>query len=190
LRAAGIDPHVVVSHVDEDAAAATLKNPTPEELVGSLAAAKANAVAEMVSAQHTNAVIVGCDSMLSLEGEMLGKPKTAEIARLHWSAMSGKTGSLLTGHTVIRLQDGQKVNEITGVHATDIKFAEVTQPEIDAYVETGEPLAVAGSFTLDGLGGWFVESINGHPSNVIGISLPLLRQLLNQLDLPVTSFWR
>jgi septum formation protein len=190
LRAAGIDPSVVVSGVDEDAVAAGLTDPSPSELVTALALAKAEAVLDTVAGTHTDAVIVGCDSMLSLGGEMLGKPGTPEIAKARWADMAGKTGELLTGHAIIRVDGGVRAKETSGSQTTVVRFASPTPAEIDAYVATGEPLAVAGSFTLDGLGGWFVEGIDGDPSSVIGISLPLTRRLLAEVGVSVVDLWR
>jgi septum formation protein len=189
LRAAGIEPSVVVSGVDEDAVAAGLTDPSPAELVTALAAAKANAVVETVAATHADAVIVGCDSMLSIHGEMVGKPGTPEVARERWKAMAGGSGELLTGHAVIRLADGDRVAETTGSQTTTVRFADPSPTEVEAYLATGEPLGVAGAFTLDGLGGWFVEGIEGDPSSVIGISLPLTRRLLAEVDVSVVDLW-
>jgi nucleoside triphosphate pyrophosphatase len=190
LRAAGIDPSVVVSGVDEDAVAAGLTDPSPSELVTALALAKAEAVLHTVAGTHADAVIVGCDSMLSLGGEMLGKPGTPEVARARWADMAGKTGELLTGHAIIRVDGGVRSKETSGSQTTTVRFASPTQAEIDAYVATGEPLAVAGAFTLDALGGWFVEGIDGDPSSVVGISLPLTRRLLAEVGVSVVDLWR
>jgi septum formation protein len=190
LRGAGIDPSVVVSGVDEDAIAAGLTDPSPSELVTALAMAKAEAVADTVAGTHADAVIVGCDSMLSIGGEMVGKPGTAEVARRRWADMAGTTGELLTGHAVIRIDEGKRGKETSGSQTTIVRFADPTPAELDAYVATGEPLAVAGSFTLDALGGWFVEGIDGDPSSVIGISLPLTRRLLAEVGVSVVDLWR
>ncbi|WP_020668173.1 Maf family protein [Amycolatopsis nigrescens] len=190
LRAAGIDPSVVVSGVDEDAVAATLTDPSPAELVTALAAAKAEAVTREVLATHGDAVVVGCDSMLSIGGAMVGKPGSPEVARERWAAMAGRTGELLTGHAVVRLTDGRRDGLATGSHATTVRFAEPSPDELDAYLATGEPLGVAGAFTLDGFGGWFVEGIDGDPSSVIGISLPLTRKLLAEVGVSVIDLWR
>ena len=190
LRAAGIDPSVVVSGVDEDAVAAGLTDPSPSELVTALAMAKAEAVLGTVAGTHADAVIVGCDSMLSIGGEMLGKPGTPEIARARWADMAGKAGELLTGHAIIRVDGGVRSKDTSGSQTTVVRFADPTPAEIDAYIASGEPLAVAGSFTLDGLGGWFVEGIDGDPSSVIGISLPLTRRLLADVGVSVVDLWR
>jgi septum formation protein len=190
LRAAGIDPSVVVSGVDEDAVAAGLTDPSPSGLVTALAMAKAEAVVDTVAGTCADAVIVGCDSMLSIGGEMVGKPGTPEVARRRWAEMAGSTGELFTGHAIIRLDGGKRGKETSGSQSTVVRFADPTQAEIDTYIATGEPLVVAGSFTLDGLGGWFVEGIDGDPSSVIGISLPLTRRLLAELGVSVVDLWR
>ena len=189
LRAAGIEPSVVVSGVDEDAVAAALTDPSREELVTALALAKAEAVLTEVARTHSNAVVVGCDSMLSFNGEMLGKPGDAENARKRWAQMAGGTGDLLTGHAVLLVEAGEKVRQSVGTQTTRVRFGSPSPEEIDAYVGTGEPLQVAGAFTLDGLGGWFVEGIDGDPSSVIGISLPLTRRLLAEVGVSITDLW-
>ncbi|MDV6012950.1 Maf family protein [Haloechinothrix sp. LS1_15] len=189
LRGAGIDPLVRVSGVDEDAVAARLASPSPEQLVTALASAKAEAVATEIADEAPNAVVVGCDSMLDFDGEVVGKPGDPEIARQRWSRMAGRTGTLLTGHAVVRLDGGVRTKEAVASQATTVRFAAVTDAEIDAYVATGEPLAVAGGFTLDGLGGWFVDGVDGDPSSVIGISLPLTRSLLAEVGVSVADFW-
>ena len=184
LRAAGIEPEVRVSGVDEEAVAAALVDPGPDELVAALAEAKALAVLPEVG--DADAVIVGCDSMLSHDGQVLGKPGTVEVARKRWAAMAGSTGVLLTGHAVLRV-DGLGA---TGTQRTTVRFGQPDDRELAAYLATGEPLAVAGAFTLDGLGGWFVDGIDGDPSSVIGISLPLTRRLLSEVGVSVVDLWR
>ncbi|MPY77453.1 MAG: septum formation inhibitor Maf [Actinophytocola sp.] len=190
LRAAGIDPVVHVSGVDEDAVAAGLTDPTPEHLVLALARAKADAVADVIAASHPDAVVVGCDSMLSFDGEFVGKPGTPEVARERWLRMRGGIGELLTGHVAVRLDGGTRTKDSGATETTVVRFASPSEHEIDAYIATGEPLNVAGGFTLDGLGGWFVEGIDGDPSSVIGISLPLTRTLLTDIDVSVVDLWR
>jgi septum formation protein len=170
LRAAGVDPEVIVSGVDEDAVTAD----SPAELVLRLAEAKAAAVAARVDA----AVVLGCDSMLELDGRALGKPGTADAARARWQQMRGRTGTLHTGHCLIDTATGRQAS---CAGATQVRFADVTDAEIDAYCGTGEPAEVAGAFTIDGLGGWFVEGITGDPHNVVGVSLPMVRRLLGIL---------
>lgn len=188
LRSAGFDPSVVVSGVDEDAVAASLTDPAPEELVRALAAAKAEAVFEALGG-HGDLVIVGCDSMLSINGEMVGKPITPEAARERWASMAGKTGELLTGHAIIHVENGVKTKEASGTEGTTVRFGTPSQEEIEAYIASGEPLQVADGFTLDGLGGWFVEGIDGDFSSVIGISLPLTRRLLAEVGVSVIDLW-
>jgi septum formation protein len=189
LRGAGIDPVVRVSGVDEDALAAALSDATPAELVTALAAAKADAVAADIAAEHPDAVIVGCDSMLHIGGELIGKPGYAEAAVRRWQAMAGSTGELITGHAVVRLDHGARTATASGAQHTLIRFTTPSAEEIEAYVDTGEPLRVAGGFTLDGRGGWFIDGIDGDPSSVIGISLPLTRRLLAEVGVPVVSLW-
>lgn len=187
LRGAGIEPVVQVSGVDEDAVIASLPpDAGPEHTVATLAEAKARVVAE----DHTDAVVVGCDSMLFQGGQLVGKPGRVERARERWQRMAGGTGDLLTGHAVLRVRDGVVTAIATGTVSTTIRFGKPTPEELEAYVSTGEPLAVAGGFTLDGYGGWFVEGIDGDPSSVIGISLPLTRQLLHEVDVSVVDLWQ
>lgn len=189
LRAAGIDPAVEVSDIDEDALLAGLASVSPAEAVTALAGAKATAVARRVAERLPDAVVVGCDSMLHVRGELVGKPRDAATALARWTAMAGGTGELLTGHTVLRLDDGEIDRVAEGHAVTTVRFGRPDPAELEAYVATGEPLAVAGAFTLDGLGGWFVDGIDGDPSNVIGISLPLTRRLLAGVGVRVTDLW-
>jgi septum formation protein len=178
LRGAGLEPKVIVSGVDEAAYSAT----TPAELAGQLAEAKAEAVA----ADLENGLVIGCDSLLDLDGQALGKPASAAEAAARWRQMSGRTGTLVTGHCVIDAATGRKA---AAVAATKVRFGTPAEAEIDASVASGEPLAVAGAFTLDGRGGWFVESIDGDHSNVLGVSLPLLRRLFAGLGVSITELW-
>ncbi|MEU6427798.1 nucleoside triphosphate pyrophosphatase [Microbispora sp. NPDC046973] len=179
LRAAGLDPKVIVSGVDEDAITAA----TPEELCLKLAVAKADAVSRTLG----GGIVIGCDSVLELDGVAYGKPGTPENAVDRWHMMRGRTGRLLTGHCVVDVSAGRRVSEVA---ATVVRFGTPSEEEIEAYVASGEPLRVAGAFTLDGLGGWFVEGIEGDHGNVLGISLPLLRRLFADLGVPVTTLWR
>lgn len=189
LRAAGISPTVVVSNVDEDAvladaAAASPLNVSPADSVLLLARAKA----EDVAASGTRSLVLGCDSMLEFGGKVLGKPRDAEIARQLWRAMRGRTGVLHTGHWLIDARSGG--NSHTGQTAsTTVYFADLTDAEIDAYVATGEPLNVAGGFTVDGLGGPFIERIEGDHHNVVGVSLPVLRHLLGECGVRIQDLW-
>jgi nucleoside triphosphate pyrophosphatase len=180
---------VRVSGVDEDTLLVTLPDATPAELVTALARAKADAVAAEVAAEYPDAVIVGCDSMLHIGGELVGKPGGADIAVRRWQAMAGGAGELLTGHAVIRLRKGTATATASGTETTLIRFSTPSATEIDAYVATGEPLRVAGGFTLDGRGGWFIDGIEGDPSSVVGISLPLTRRLLAEVGISVVSLW-
>jgi septum formation protein len=178
LRDAGLDPEVVVSDVDESATQA----PDAWQLVEALAVAKAKTVASHAG----DALVIGCDSMLMLDGETLGKPADAAEATARWHRMRGRTGSLLTGHCVVDATNGRAEQ---GVADAVVQFAEVTDAEIEAYVGSGEPLGVAGAFTLDGRSAPFIERIDGHPSTVIGLSLPLLRELLARLGVRMMDLW-
>jgi len=179
LRAAGLAPEVVVSGVDEDDVAGT-----PSEVARELAVRKATAVADRLSG---TALVVGCDSVLDMDGVALGKPVDAADAVLRWQQMRGRDGRLLTGHCVVRT--GPERAEVAAVESTVVRFGRPTDDEIAAYVATGEPMRVAGAFTVDRLGGWFVDGLDGDPGNVAGISLPLLRSLLADLGVSVTDLW-
>jgi septum formation protein len=184
LRSGGIDPEVIVSGVDESTVDAT----RPDTLSGTLARLKAEAVAAGLRAVgRADALVLGCDSVLAFDGEVLGKPVDAAEAVRRWKAMRGGTGTLYTGHCLIDLARGRHAEEVA---ATRVHFADVDEDEIAAYVATGEPLAVAGAFTIDGLGGAFVERIDGDHGTVVGLSLPLLRRLLRSLDIRITDLWR
>ena len=189
LRAAGVDPLVEVADVDEEALLAAMPAASPAEKVTQLAAAKATTVARRIGDTHPDAVVIGCDSMLHVGGELVGKPGDPETARRRWKAMAGGTGDLVTGHAVLRLAEGEIDRVAEGHAVTTVSFADPSEAELEAYLATGEPLAVAGAFTLDGKGGWFVEGIDGDPSNVIGISLPLVRRLLAGVGVQVTDLW-
>lgn len=180
LRQAGLAPEVIVSGVDEDALTAG----TPGELTRVLAEAKADAVA--VRPDAAGALVVGCDSLLELDGHPLGKPADAEDATARWKAMRGRTGVLCTGHCVIDTASGARASATA---ATTVRFGTPSDEEIAAYVATGEPLHVAGAFTLDGLSAPFVDGIEGNHGNVIGLSMPLLRELLAELGVRVTDLW-
>ena len=184
LRAAGVEPDVVVSGVDES----DVTGPA-EQVALELARRKAAAVAELPGS--AGAVVLGCDSVLDLDGAVLGKPVDAGDARRRWLGMRGRTGVLVTGHCLVDVRaghtarTGQPPRTVAAVDTTQVRFADVTDDEVDAYVATAEPQRVAGAFTIDGLGGWFVAAITGAPSNVVGLSLPLLRTLLGDLGLSV-----
>ncbi|WP_439661692.1 Maf family protein [Lentzea sp. HUAS TT2] len=184
LRSAGIEPVVRVSGVDEDALIASLDNPTPEETVVVLSAAKAEAI------EHDDdCVVVGCDSMLLFEGELVGKPGTPEVALDRWRRVAGKSGVLITGHTVLRVVAGEITGRASAAESTTVRFGTPSDEELEAYIATGEPLHVAGGFTIDGRGGWFIDGIDGDHTSVIGISLPLTRRLLGQVGVPVSALW-
>lgn len=197
LRDAGIDPITIAPGVDEDlvaaeAGAAGLINST-SDMVLLLAQAKARAVLANPLAQ--DALILGCDSALDLDGEPLGKPHEPAVAVARWQQMRGRTGHLHTGHWLIDNRAGQSAAETgdaqTGLAtSTAVTFANLTDPQIEAYVATGEPLKVAGAFTIDGLGGAFLDRIEGDAHTVIGLSLVALRQLSGVLGVEYTSLWR
>jgi septum formation protein len=179
LRSAGLDPKVIVSGVDEDAYSA--HSPAALSLV--LAKAKAAAVASGLD----EGLVIGCDSILELDGRPYGKPASQEEVAERWRVMRGRTGRLVTGHCVIDVAAGRQAAEVA---TTVIRFGRPTDEEVAAYAATGEPLALAGAFSIEGRGGWFVESIEGDHGNVLGISLPLVRHLFEELGCAVTSFWR
>jgi septum formation protein len=191
LRQAGIDPLVIVSGVDEAAVVAGLDpEATPGQVTTALAATKADAVAHILDpATAADCVVIGCDSMLYRDGELLGKPASADAAREGWLHMAGHSGQLYTGHCVIRVQDNTIIYRAADATATAVHFGVPSQADLDAYVASGEPTAVAGGFTLDGLGGWFVDGVDGDPSAVIGIGLPLTRRLLERAGLSIAALW-
>lgn len=185
LRSAGVEPMVQVSSVDEDAAVAAAQAAhgplEPADVALLLARAKAEDVARDLEVQ---ALVLGCDSVLELDGEVHGKPADPAEATARWHRMRGRTGVLHTGHWLLDErdpEDGGTGGMVGGTASTTVHFADLTDAEVEAYVATGEPLRVAGAFTLDGLGGPYVAGIEGDPSNVVGVSLPLLRELLGEL---------
>jgi septum formation protein len=194
LKSAGIPAEVVVSGVDESVVQAD----GPEALSGILARLKAEAVAarlgpEAVAArlesgpEPDRVLVLGCDSVLAFDGQILGKPTDADDAVRRWRAMRGRSGVLHTGHCLIDARTGDSA---AAVASTKVHFADLTDTEIAAYVATGEPLRVAGAFTIDGFGGAFVDRIEGDPGTVIGLSLPLLRRMLSELGTELISLWR
>lgn len=186
LRSAGLHPEVVVSHVDED----LYQQPRVEDLVRELAVAKGETVVDMLGTHLPEpTVVVACDSMLELDGMAWGKPGSAEAAITRWYRMRGRSGTLHTGHHVVLIEPG-RVRRMTRVASTGVTFADLTDAEIAAYAATGEPQKVAGAFTIDGFGGAFVTQVDGDPHNVVGISLPLVRQMLTDLGLSWHQLWQ
>jgi septum formation protein len=182
LRTAGIDPTVIVSGVDES----QLDGLPPAELALQLAELKCAAVAGRDDVP-AGSLVLGCDSVLELEGEALGKPGSAAEAVKRWQRMRGRAGVLQTGHC---LHDTATGRVAAATASTVVHFADLSDGEIAAYVATGEPLHVAGAFTVDGLGGAFVTRIEGDHHNVVGVSLPLLRDLVAELGHEWTELWR
>jgi len=187
LAAAGIDVEVIVSGVDES----TVDSTSPQSLCLTLARMKAEAVATRlrpVQAARPDfpTLVLGCDSVLALDGQILGKPADRADAVARGHRMRGRSGRLFTGHSLIHLGTGGTAEAVA---VAKVSFAEITDAEVEAYVGTGEPLEVAGAFTIDGLGGAFVESIEGDPGTVIGVSLPLLRRMLHDLGVAITDLW-
>jgi len=183
LRAAGVEPLVIVSGVDETQVA----DVPPIELALQLAELKCAAVAGRHEVPE-GALVLGCDSVLELDGAAHGKPGDPGEARERWRTMRGRSGVLHTGHALREvLREGDRVAAATA--STVVHFADLSDDEIDAYVATGEPLAVAGAFTVDGLGGPFVERIEGDHHGVVGLSLPLLRELLGEVGVTIPSLW-
>ena len=194
LRDGGIEPTTIAPGVDEDAVVERLTAmgaiSGTADMVHALAKAKAEAVLDQPDAR--GALVIGCDSSLEFDGEALGKPHEPEVARERWLAMRGKTGTLYSGHWVIDNRDprpGVTPPAVGHVSVAVVNFADITEPEIDAYVATGEPLKVAGAFTIDGLGGAFLKSIEGDAHTVIGLSLPTLRELVRSLGVEYTDLW-
>lgn len=176
LRRAGVHPDVVVSGVDEDVVRAV----SPTELSTELARLKCRAVAT----DHPEALVLGCDSVLEFDGQILGKPLDPDVARERWYAMRGNVGVLHTGHC-LRWGDDEVVRHA----ATRVHFAQVSDEEVDAYVASGEPLQVAGAFTIDGLGAAFITRIEGDHHNVVGVSVPVVREMARDLGLEWTDLW-
>lgn len=181
LRAAGLDPAVIVSGVDES----QVTGLAPADLALALAGLKCSAVVERPEVP-AGALVLGCDSVLELDGEALGKPEDPEEAVRRWAAMRGRSGVLHTGHALHGTTTGRRVERTA---STTVHFADVSEAEVSAYVATGEPLHVAGAFTVDGLGGAFVTGIEGDYHNVVGVSLPLLRVLVAELGHAWVDLW-
>ena len=182
LRQAGLAPAVVVSDVDES----TVSAPRVAEQVALLASAKAAAVAK----RETDALVIGADSLLEFRGKPLGKPADAAQARERWQRMAGRSGVLHTGQALFDVRDGAVVSRDIAVASTVVYFASPTPAELEAYLATGEPLAVAGAFTLDGLGAPFVRRVEGDPAAVVGLSLTVLRTQLGKRGLAISDLWR
>jgi septum formation protein len=179
LKDAGIDPEVVISGVDETAEAGL----GTAAVVGGLAERKAAAVA----GRRPDALVLGCDSLLDLDRVSLGKPASAERAVDMWHRLSGREATLITGHCLITAGGGHRVR---GVASTVVRFGTPSEAEIAAYVASGEPMTMAGAFSIDGLGAPFIDGIDGDPGNVIGLSLPLLRRMLADVGVAITDLWR
>ncbi len=196
LRTAGLDPFVTVSGVDEDAVLAEVQGRPSQDRIRALAEAKADAAVRRLTAGELpdlppdDVVVIGCDSMLLIDDELQGKPESPEQARVRWKQMSGREGVLLTGHAVRRVVGTQMCGQAAATRSTVVRMGRPTDRELDAYIATGEPLGVAGALTIDGFGGWFVDGVDGDPSNVLGISLPLVRDLLAEVGVAVTDLWR
>ena len=181
LRRAGVEPVVVVSGVDESA----VTGMPPAELAHRLARLKCEAVLGRDEVPE-GALVLGCDSVLELDGEALGKPADAADATRRWRSMRARSAILHTGH---QLHDTTSERSAGATASTVVHFADVTDEEVAAYVATGEPLHVAGAFTVDGFGGAFVRGVQGDPHNVVGVSLPLLRDLVRHLGHDWTDLW-
>lgn len=196
MRQVGIEPVTRAPQVDEEAVIAEVEQREgrtlpPAEHVLLLARRKAADVAATLVGEQFDGIVIGGDSMFELDGEILGKPYTADAAQARWHAMRGRTGVLHSGHSVFRVRPGAEPFEATAVAAASVTFADdVSDAEIDAYVATGEPLLVAGAFTVDSLGGAFIERVEGDPSTVVGMSLSTVRRLVRSLDVEWTSLWR
>lgn len=190
LRQAGLDPVVIEPKVDEE----SVHLPGAPELTAELARLKGESVLSGLPATglltEGPLVLLACDSMLEIEGRVHGKPGTPEAAIVRWYRMRGRQGLLHTGHYVALVNGPDEVRHQVRVAETGVTFADLTDAEIAAYAATGEPQRVAGGFTIDGFGGAFVTRITGDPHNVVGISLPLVRQMLLDLGVAWHGLWR
>jgi septum formation protein len=184
LQAVGIDPQVRVSYFDED----SIHSPSPAHLAQTLATHKAQRVVDQVT-PHGSTLVLGCDSILAINGEIHGKPTGIADAIERWKFMRGRVGEIYTGHTLFLLRPGQPPQQQMRCGMTQVHFAKITDRQITAYVNTGEPLACAGCFALEGKGGLFIEKIEGCHTNVTGLSMPLLRRMMDDFGLDVTDFW-
>lgn len=182
LRNAGIEPDVVVSGVDEDG----VDQLPVREAAMALASRKAEAVVAVVGGEVDGALVIGCDSMLSIDGTVRGKPSSVDEARAWLRGWRGRSGVLVTGQCVIDTATGRRAD---GAVETSVTYGHPSDDELEAYLATGEALQVAGAFTLDGYSAPFVAGVEGDPGGVMGLSLPLLRTLLGEIDVPITSLW-
>jgi septum formation protein len=194
LRQAGIDSLVMVSGVDEDLVTSGLgPDASPADVVCALAQAKAEQVAAELADQKAgvaaDCVVIGCDSMLYIDGRLCGKPQTVTAARQLWQSMAGRAGLLYTGHCVIRMLNNESVHQDAQTSVTTVHFGTPSSDDLEAYLSSGESLRVAGGFTLDGLGGWFIDGVDGDPAAVVGIGLPLTRSLLARAGLSIAALW-
>ncbi|WP_427016806.1 Maf family protein [Pseudarthrobacter sp. P1] len=187
LTDAGVEHQVVVSDVDEDAVAARYGVLDPHDTALLLARAKAEAVAALDEAD--GAVVLGCDSVFEFDGVAYGKPWEPEVARERWLKMRGRSGVLHTGHWLVDGRDGGSGATVGAVASAEVYFENITDAELDSYIATGEPLAVAGGFTIDGLASAFVHRVDGDPHAVIGLSISTLRSLLEHTGLSITDLW-
>lgn len=195
-----MEPEILVSDVDEEAIAAGLgPQADPGDVVAALAEAKAEAVAARLieaasmggpPSSGAQILVIAADSAFLSGGELHGKPHLPDVAWSRWQKMSGQVGTLLTGHCLLRIADGRIVARAQEVARGDIQFGDLTGDEARAYLATGEPLEVAGAFTLEGRGSWFIDRVEGAPSTVIGLGLPVLRRLLAEVGLDVAALWR
>lgn len=180
LTNAGVDPVQHPAHVDEDAIIASLAGAEPADVVTALARTKADAVAP----SYPDDVVIGCDSMLLLDGTLQGKPHTVEETIRRWQAQRGRTAELITGHAI-----GYQGQWVVDTVSTRVHFGDVSEADITSYATSGEPLECAGAFTLEALGGWFIDSIEGDQTSVIGLSLPLLRKALYSFGINASDVW-
>lgn len=185
LSDAGIAHSILVSDVDEDAVSAAAGPLSPAETALLLARAKAEAVA----ADMSDGLVVGCDSVFEFDGEPYGKPWEPAVARERWQLMRGKSGVLHTGHWLISTHDGGAPVAHGEITSAVVHFEDVSDAEIDAYVATGEPLQVAGGFTIDGMAGAFIGGVDGDPHTVVGLSISTLRRLLAKMGVSITELW-
>ncbi len=185
LRASGIEPIVLPSNVDEDAAVGAAGPLTPSEMVQLLARLKAEAVVS----PEVDGFILGCDSAFELDGQVYGKPHTPSVARERWELQRGREGELHSGHWLIDHRDGLPGGAVGAVSSTFVRFAELDDAEIDAYIATGEPLEVAGAFTIDSLGAAFISEIRGDAHSVVGVSVATLRSMLLGFGVAWPSLW-